>query len=141
MVVPPSPACARCSKPIRQDTLVLYRDGELVHLWCRSRDLQLEAVEQVDRATRAQACAVRLLTQRWAPGRKYRVTTCPVCGMAATVTDWRPRLHWVAVEDCDCSGFFLWVPLLPRLLRMPAEARATLSERIGELRATGGEAW
>ncbi len=134
-----NPVCPRCAQPIRHDSLVLFRHGELFHLACRSQTLELEAMEQVERATQAQAEARQLLTQV----RRHRsvVENCPICGMTATVTDWRPGLAWVAVADCPCAGYFLWAPLLRRLLDLGVEDRESLSHRIHDLRATGSEAW
>ena len=68
---------------------------------------------------------------------------CPVCAGPATLTDWRPQLDWMAVEDCPCRGFFVWTPLLDegRLARLASEDRDILSHRVRHLRATQTEAW
>ena len=68
---------------------------------------------------------------------------CPVCGGSATLTDWRPHLKWMTIEDCPCHGFFVWTPLLDdgRLDRLTQKDREMLSQRIGHLRATKSEAW
>ena len=47
---------------------------------------------------------------------------CPLCGHAATVTDWRPsHLDWLVVEGCACGDFFVSAALfeerLPRCRR------------------------
>jgi hypothetical protein len=74
--------------------------------------------------------------------RQHRTAgNCPICGITATLTDWRPGLAWIVVEGCPCTGYFLWAPLLPRLWFMGAEGRESLSHRIRDLRATGSEAW
>jgi hypothetical protein len=96
-------------------------------------------MEQVERATQAQAEARQLLTQ--VPRRRSVLENCPIRGMTATVTDWRPGLAWVAVADCPCAGYFLWASLLSRLLDLGVEDRESLSHRIRDLRATGSEAW
>lgn len=95
-------------------------------------------MEQVERAARAQAEARQLLNQ--ARRRRSVVENCPICGMPATVTDWRPGLAWVAVADCPCTGYFLWAPLLSRRLDLGVD-RESLSHRIRDLRATGSVAW
>ena len=67
---------------------------------------------------------------------------CPVCREPAALIDWRPDLAWITVEECRCRGFFVWTPLVDdgRLVRLPPEDRATLSELIRALRAIG-EVW
>jgi hypothetical protein len=66
-----------------------------------------------------------------------------VCEELATVTDWRPRLNWLVVENCPCIGFFVWGPLWEdgRLTRLTAEDRNTLIGRIRDHRARQSEAW
>ena len=96
-------------------------------------------MERVERATQAQAGARRLLTQV-RRGRSV-VEHCPICGLPATVTDLRPSQAWVAVDGCPSAGYFLWAPLLSRLLDLGVEDRESLSHRIRDLRATGSEAW
>jgi CheY-like chemotaxis protein len=75
---------------------------------------------------------------------RHRVTqaTCPLCAHPATLTDWRPGLDWIAVEDCPCQGFFIWGPLLTaRVPRLPASDRQDISDRLRAFRAGGDEAW
>lgn len=68
--------------------------------------------------------------------------SCPICDHPATVTDWRPRLDWVAVEDCPCGGFFVWARLLEwRLPRLSPTARLELAADIPRFRAMNSEAW
>ena len=146
--VPVDAICSRCSKSIRDTSLVLFRRGELVHVGCRARELQLQAIEGVDRALLGRSRAAKLIAYRErqraglraAPPRMPR-RPCPVCHTAATVTDWRPRLPWLTIEGCTCRGYFLWAPLLLRLEAMPDEDREILSERIQAVRSIGCEAW
>ena len=148
--LPPSdPICALCSKPVRSGGYLVSPTGETFHIRCRSWDLQLAALEQHDRARVAIGRARELVeetTSRRQRGHSRReivpVQSCPVCRGSATLTDWRPALEWMSVEDCRCRGFFVWTRLLDdgRLARLTPEDRATLSERIRTLRATG-EAW
>jgi hypothetical protein len=68
--------------------------------------------------------------------------SCPICNHAASVTDWRPRLDWVAVEDCPCGGFFVWARLLElRLPRLSPTERVALAADIPRFRAMNKEAW
>ena len=59
------------------------------------------------------------------------------------LTDWRPQLDWLGIEDCPCGGFFVWTPLLDegRLAQLTPEDRETLSLRVRHLRAFQTEAW
>jgi hypothetical protein len=67
---------------------------------------------------------------------------CPICGLPAIVTDWRPRLEWIVVEDCSCGGFFLWTGLpQDRLANLSAADRDDLAARIRKFRAMGHEVW
>jgi hypothetical protein len=138
------PPCPRCSKPVRHNTLVLYWHGHLVHPACRTRELELEAVEQIHRADVAQSRAAGLFDERLqkpARARSEKQEGCPVCRESATVTDWRPALNWFAIEHCSCRGFFIWGPLMVRMPGLTDEDRQTLSQRIRELRARNTEAW
>jgi hypothetical protein len=80
---------------------------------------------------------------RHAAGLSLGRHRCPVCGGPATLTDWRPRLDWMAVEECRCRGFFVWTSLLAegRLDRLTPKDRTVLSQGIQHLRATQSEAW
>jgi hypothetical protein len=120
--------------------------GDVSHIRCRSEELGLRATEQKDRARLIVALVTDLAEQtrhRRAAGLPLGRHRCPVCGGPATLTDWRPRLDWMAVEDCPCRGFFAWTPLLDegRLTRLTREDRAILSQRVRHHRATESEAW
>src|SRR5262245_40919354 len=145
--LPSDPSCALCSKPVRTGAYIQTDTGEFVHIRCRSRELQLAAYDQGDRARRAIERATDLVQEntrlRLRPRRlNTRPDPCPVCGALATLTDWRPHIEWMAVEECSCRGFFVWTPLVDdgRLTRLTPEDRGTLSERIRTLSATG-EVW
>ena len=116
---PPSDsACPVCSKPIRSGSVVLFEHGELFHVHCRSRQLQLRALEQVDRAEAARERAARRLEdahrvraerriqRHGLPKRPRGAGVCPLCRGPAIVTDWRPGADWIAVENCPCGDFF-----------------------------------
>jgi hypothetical protein len=139
----PRVVCFRCSKPIRHDSVVLWRRGAPVHLTCRTRKPELQPVERVDRAELARARSVRLLNERKRLREQLRMqaTTCALCGQPATVTNWRPQADWYTIDDCACRGFFVWAPLFKVLPQLSAEDRETLSRRIRELRARTGQAW
>ena len=66
-----------------------------------------------------------------------------MCGLPATVSDWRPHVDWVAVADCPCGGYFVWTPLLDegRLARLTPEDREILGQRLRHFRTTQTEAW
>jgi hypothetical protein len=121
--------------------------GEVFHIRCRSEQLRLRAIEQKDRARLIMERVTDLAEQtrhRHAAGLPLGPLRCPVCEGPATLTDWRPRLDWMAVEDCPCGGFFVWTPLLDegRLARLAPEDREILSQRLRHLRATQTtEAW
>jgi len=146
--VPSDATCAVCSKPIRSGGFIITKDGETVHIRCRSEQLRLEAIEPQARAELARARAstvaaeARLRAGVQPTGGPWR-GRCPVCGGPATLTDWRPQVDWTAIEDCPCLGFFVWTPLLDegRLARLMREDRESLSQRIQDLRATQTEAW
>jgi hypothetical protein len=146
------PVCPVCSKAIRSGTLVLFEDGEFFHVRCRSRTLELTAMDEVDRARTAKERAVRLLedarrrraraASSLPPHVPAKSATCPVCGEAATLTDWRPSVDWVAIENCSCQGYFLWAGVLEkRLPALAAAHRQELAARIRKVRAMGREAW
>jgi hypothetical protein len=78
-------------------------------------------------------------TSRW---RARTTRACPLCGQAATVTDWRPSVDWVVVEGCGCGGFFVSAPLFEGRLSTLSEAdRRALALRIRWFRAKKREAW
>ena len=139
-------ACAFCSKPLSSGTLIYFEGDQFFHVRCRSHILQVEAREVHDKAKTTQERSSRLVaeTMRRAAARASGSSAgeCPVCGDRAVLTDWRPRLHWIAVEDCRCSSFFVWTALVETRLRdLRPEDRTTLSLRISGLRATQSEAW
>jgi predicted nucleic acid-binding Zn ribbon protein len=143
----PHPFCSVCSKAIRSGMLVLYEDGQLFHLACRSRELRLHAMEGVADAQALRAHAATLLSDSTVgprhprPSRKSH-SACPFCGRAATVTDWRPSVPWLAVEGCPCEGFFLWTGLTQgRLTKLSRDARGRVALQIRGIRASGREAW
>ncbi len=146
----PPPVCPICSKPVRSGTLVLYEQGDLFHVTCRSRMLVMKAIEQVDRAKTAQNRATRNLEdverrrQLTAGPRRLpaKLGLCPVCGQSATVTDWRTSVDWVAIEGCSCRGFFIWAGIYGGRVASLTEAdRLDLSARIRKFRVMGHEAW
>ena len=61
--VPSDPACALCSKPIRSGGFIQIKVGEVVHIRCRSRQLQLDALNQVDQARLALERATDLVEE------------------------------------------------------------------------------
>jgi hypothetical protein len=110
--IPPNPACAACSKPIRSNTLALFEHGDWFHVRCRSQAVQLRSLEAVDRAriARDRASNVRAnATQSLSATRHLRATpgACPLCGHPVKITDWHPNFDWLAIEDCRCDGFFI----------------------------------
>src|SRR5262245_1805426 len=141
---PRNPTCALCAKPIRPRSGGYIRSttGNVYHIRCRSRELQLTALEEYDGpAPRVEEATDR---QRAPLGRRsMRGAACPVCGERATLTDWRSQFEWIAVEGCPCRGFFVWTPLLDagRLLPLSREDRGILSQRIRALRATQSNVW
>jgi hypothetical protein len=152
MVSETPPVCPVCSKVVQSGTLVLYEDGHLFHVRCRSRTLELTAMEEADRARVARQRAERLLEEARRRRTRPQSTlpshmpakpgTCPVCGHPATGTDWRPRVDWIAIEGCSCHGFFLWAGLLEdRLAELVETQRQDLAARIRSVRAMGREAW
>ena len=147
--VPPDPPCAICSKPIRSGGVVQTRIGEFAHIRCGGEELRLRATEPQDRVRLTIERATDLVeeTRRRKLAQPTRLTPqhdrCPVCAGPATLTDLRPHLNWMIIEDCPCNGFFVWTPLLDegRLGRLTPEDRETLSERIRNLHGTESEAW
>src|SRR5262249_39271224 len=55
------PTCPICSKPVRSGASEVSEHGELIHTRCRSQHLQLRAIEQVDRAQKAENGEVAVL--------------------------------------------------------------------------------
>ena len=137
--------CSACSKPFRSGRLVLFQDGELMHIACRTRTLQLEAIEEVDRARVAQERSAQLLDEVTRRQRTHLTTghgACPLCGRGATVTDWRPNTAWIAVEGCSCLGFFADVRVYQeRLPNLTATEKPDLAIRVRQVRVFGHEAW
>jgi hypothetical protein len=139
--------CQLCSKPISSGRLVFFEHGELFHLACRSRALRARSLNVVDAAQTAETRAASLaaetdhLRRRLVlPARsKSHAGRCPVCGEAATHTDWRPRLPWVAIEGCTCGGYFVEAEW--RVPGLTARARRELAARIRGFRARKQEVW
>ena len=137
--------CQTCSKPIASGNLVWFEAGELFHVRCRSRTLEIVGIEGAERAAAARAQAARLIAE--AEGRRKRlagspVRSCPICRQAATVTDWRPSVDWLVVEGCDCGDFFATASLFEtRLPKLLEAERRELGARIRWFRAKGAEAW
>jgi hypothetical protein len=131
-----------CSKPIRSGSFVLLEHGELLHVRCRSRILEEEAMETAARAEAAQDRSARLMLQNLRLRRVRPQDPCPVCGQPAAVLDWRPAMPWLAFDGCSCGGFFVWSALLDsRLPGLSEEERGQLTAHIRLLRRTNTEAW
>ena len=114
---PANPHLRPLLKPIRSG-FIYTKGGEAVHIRCRTHQLHLETLDQEDRARRALERATDLVeeTRRRRPAQDRGLTRqdhhCPVCRWSATLTDWRPHLNWMTVEDCPCDRCFVWTPLL-----------------------------
>jgi hypothetical protein len=141
------PTCRVCSKPIRSG-FIQTATGELVHVRCRSDQLLVRGLELRERGRLAIERVADLVEERRRrnfaqPIPTRRPACCPVCARPATLTDWRPRLDWLTVEECHCRGFFIWTPLLDegRLVRLTPKDREIVSERIRHLRAAQSEVW
>src|SRR5262245_58919011 len=95
----PEPSCPVCSKPVRSGTIVLYEGGDLFHVPCRSRQLELRSLEGVERAKAARTRSLHLIEQTvhrrtGQAVQRLAVASCPFCGRSAILTDWRPQLNW-----------------------------------------------
>src|SRR5262245_59263323 len=105
---PPEATCASCSKPIHPAGSIKPEPAEFFHIRCRSRQLHVAAIEHRDRSRLAIELAESLALEnarlrRRAPMRLIPThDPCPVCGVTATLTDWRPDMEWMAVEGCPC---------------------------------------
>jgi hypothetical protein len=136
------PTCPLCSKPVRSGSFVLYEHGELLHVVCRSRVLQVTAMDSVARADAAQQRAAHLVREQARRGRIRQHGPCPVCGEPAILLDWRPSVPWLAIEGCACNAVFVWTALLDgRLSALSPEDRGTLSLDVQRVRKMGTEAW
>jgi hypothetical protein len=125
---------------------VVFEQGELLHVRCQSRELQLAAMQCIERAEHLESQAAALVeagTHRPAALAPRSAGTCPLCEHAATITDWRPtHLDWLVVEGCPCGGFFVSAALFEhRLPRLSEAERQTLAARVRWFRAKGVEAW
>jgi CheY-like chemotaxis protein len=81
MNVPPTPVCARCSKPLVPGTFTSVA-GRPLHFRCLARETQLESIEQEDRAQRARERALELTNRAWdlvEQRRSARRATCSAC--------------------------------------------------------------
>lgn len=145
----PSDTCAICSKPVVSGGFTRTTVGDVVHIRCRSRQIYLDAPDHANPARLAIEGATDLVEEarRRSAAERSKHTRqhdrCPVCVGPATLTDWRPHLKWMTVEDCPCDGFFVWTPLLDegRLARLMPEDRGTLSQRLRHFHGTESEAW
>jgi hypothetical protein len=145
-MVPQQPeyTCFVCSKPVRSGSFILGEHGEIAHIVCQSRELQLASLDAVDRAGRARAWAARLVEKirhRRPPGGRAnpRLDACPLCSEPATVTDWA---SWVTVEDCSCRGFFIETRLFDTCAsRLSPDQRGDLATVVRRHRVVGEEAW
>jgi hypothetical protein len=140
------PICSLCSKPVASGSVVVFERGRLFHVRCRSRELELTAMQNLERAERLKsqaAATVEEVTRRRASSTPRGVATCPLCGNLATITDWRPtHLAWVVVEGCPCGDYFVSAALFEhRLARLSEAERHTLASRVRWFRAKGAEAW
>jgi hypothetical protein len=140
------PICPLCSKPIRSGSLVIFEHGEYFHVRCRSRAVELAAMDAAERADSGRARAaskIAKLAARQAHLAERGLRGCPLCGEAAIVTDWRPsRLEWVVVEGCACGDFFVSAAVFKdRLPWMSHPEREALVARIRWFRSKGIEAW
>lgn len=140
------PICSLCSKPIPSGSVVVFERGRLFHVRCRSRELELTAMQNLERAERLRseaAVTVDDVVRRRASHAPRGVGTCPLCGNVATITDWRPtHLDWVVVEGCPCGDYFVSAALFEhRLPRLSEAERHTLASRVRWFRAKGAEAW
>jgi hypothetical protein len=126
---------------------VVFEHGEILHVWCHTRQLELVNLETVDRTREVQARAARLVRDAGrvqARGRRLRGIKgpCPLCGLPASLRDWRPSVDWVVVEGCPCDGFFVSGSLLDeRLPTLAAVDREELALRVRQFRAMKHEAW
>src|SRR6185295_12908418 len=100
----PDPVCPVCAQLIQSGSLVRFERGTFFHARCRNRE--------PPPAIRATSDAA----MRWRRDRPAELSmrrgACPVCRHRATVIDWRPLVSWLTVEDCPCSGVFVWTSLL-----------------------------
>src|SRR5262249_50824966 len=94
----PDLTCPICSKPVQGGGFVQSKDGEFVHLRCQSRDIQIRAIEQVDRAKATEHRAIRLVDAAAARLRARRQPRCPLCAYPTTLTDWQQEgFSWIVV--------------------------------------------
>jgi hypothetical protein len=140
------PICLICGKPIQEGSFVVFEHGGFAHVRCRSREVEVSALENAERAkeTRARAAeTLEKLAERQAQLSRRDVHPCPLCGQDATVTDWRPSsLEWLVVEGCTCGDFFVSAAVFQgRFPHLSDAERQTLVSRIRWFRAKGAEAW
>jgi hypothetical protein len=145
--LPPAAICAVCSKPIQSGGFIQTARDEFIHLRCRNEDLRRSGIDPQDRARltieRASGPIEQTRKPRATPPDPGANHRCPVCEEPAMLTDWRPQLDWLGIEDCPCGGFFVWTPLLDegRLAQLTPEDREILKQHLRDLRAIGTQAW
>jgi len=137
-MVPPDSTCAICSKPVEDGRFA--EDGQILHLWCRTRQLQLRALEYIDRSQTAQGRAVQLVEESAARRSVRQQPRCPLCRCPAIHTDWRPENEWIVVEQCPCHGFFIWALIFERVWALPLRERHDLAHRVRAFRVSH-EVW
>jgi hypothetical protein len=139
MGLSPETLCAVCSKSINSSELIVYAHGTVSHVRCRIQAASHAIGERADRLASESANAP---LEQPRPTRRDAKSACPLCGWLTTVTDWRPSVDWLVIEDCQCGGFFLWAGLPnERLMRLSRDTRERLALRVRGLRASGREAW
>jgi hypothetical protein len=132
------PACPVCAQAVPSRRV--FEQGEVLHAWCRARQLEFMSLEARARAADLIGHAERLQVD--ARGLRRKVAPCPLCGRPATLRDWRPRVDWIVVEGCPCDGFFLRGSLFDaRLPSLSPADRGTLARRVRQFRAMRQEAW
>lgn len=140
------PLCPLCMTPLRSGVVFLAH-GRVFHVACHAGFRALERRDGGRRTAREGDAGTAPadggdLPASTSPWGARTIRACPLCGLAATVTDWRPGVDWVVVEGCACGGFFVSAPLFEGRLATLSEAdRRALALRIRWFRAKGREAW
>jgi hypothetical protein len=146
---PDSPICHLCSKPLRPDLVFHEEDGQIAHMRCRSRQLQLEALQQIEVAEAAAARAAKLIDQgiRRRTESPRRITRLPQAPRAVPLLNGGDTLYEVeinAVPWAKWRAAFLRPP--PRLVDpryTPESGRVGISGNAIHFRTTPDqlEAW